>query len=160
MAHHLSATFVRAALVHPTLVYLLAFLVPIAAAYWFFALAPYLRGRPEDMLSSRHVCRPAVPGVLERYDTSGWAMERHLSPFGRWVSQELARQNLSLAELAQRGQLSVDTLISLLYGDTSHCTDSKLLRTIATVLGAGEQQIRRLLRAELSADGETLPWAR
>lgn len=44
-------------------------LIAIAVAYWVYAVVPYRRDRPSNLQSPAHVCRPAVPGVLENWST-------------------------------------------------------------------------------------------
>jgi hypothetical protein len=155
MIHHALLALGRNIQLHPTLVYLIGFHAPIAVAYWLFALLPYRRGQREALLSPWHVARPAVPGVLERYATWEWANEGHLTPFGRWVYEELGCQNLSLADLARRADTDVDALMTLLYARARSGPDRQTIRTLAGLLGAGENQIDRLLRAELTAEAET-----
>jgi hypothetical protein len=138
-------------------VFLLVFVLPIALGYWFFAVAPYLRGRADDLLSPWHVRRPAVPGVLERYAAWEWANESRLTPFGHWLFEELERQHLSLTELARRAGVDRDALLSLLYTNARRSTDLALIRSLAALLGAGEYQIQRLLRAEVTAEAESNP---
>jgi hypothetical protein len=139
---------------HPALACLLAFVAPIAVAYWRFALLPYRRGERSALLSPRHVAQPAIPGVLERYASWEWVNEGHLTLFGRWVYDELARQGLSLAELARRAGTDVDAVMPLLYVQTGARPDPATIRTLAEHLGAGEHQIDRLVRAELTAEAE------
>src|SRR5207249_4637063 len=134
---------------HPTLASLIVFVAPIAVAYWRCALLPYRRGQRASLLSPWHVARPAVPGVLERYASWEWVQEGHLTPFGRWVYEELGRQNLSLADLARRAGTDPDALMTLLYARVGTGSDAQAVRTLAELLGAGEHQIDRLLRAEL-----------
>src|SRR6476660_5501720 len=90
---------------HPYLTYVLGFLAPIAGAYWLFSLQPYVGPRTERLLSPWHIRRPSVPGVLERYATWEWVAESSLTPFGRWLFQELARQELTLPDLLRQAGL-------------------------------------------------------
>ena len=73
MVHAILPALGRAIQLHPGWAFLLGFVLPIALAYWFYALAPYRRGRFEHLLSPWHVRRPSVPGVLERSATWEWA---------------------------------------------------------------------------------------
>lgn len=142
---------------HPAVVFLLVFVLPISLAYWFFALLPYYRGRNEELLSPWQVRRPAVPEVLERCATWEWAMESHLTPFGEWVRQELEQQHLTLTELARKADVEPDRLISLLYTHAPRSTDPAMIRALAAALGAREHQIERLVRVEVAADVELNP---
>lgn len=72
MAHGIWPAVGRLLLLHPGWAFVLGFLLPIALAYWSFALAPYCRGWSERLLSPWHVRRPSVPGVLERYAAWEW----------------------------------------------------------------------------------------
>jgi hypothetical protein len=64
------AVLVRVFEQHSAAVSLPLFLLLIAGAYWWYAVAPYRKDRPCDLRAPEHVCRPAVPGVLEN-----WASE-------------------------------------------------------------------------------------
>jgi cbb3-type cytochrome oxidase subunit 3 len=155
MAHDAWLAFGRAIQQHPGLAYLFGFFLPIAGAYWLFALRPYRRGRGQELLSPWQVRRPVIPGVLERYAVWEGASESRLTPFGRWLRQEMDRQNLSFADLARRLDRDVDDLIPVVYRGAGYRIDSETIRTLAVLLGAGEHQIDTLLRAELAASAET-----
>jgi hypothetical protein len=153
MAHGLFQALERVRQLHPALLFLL-FLVPIALAYWSFALRPYVRGRGDALLSPWHVRRPAVPGVLERYAAWEWTQESRLTPFGQWVYRELERRHLSLTGLARQARIERDVLLSLLYADPGRRPDPALIRAVGAVLGAREREIERLLPVEIAADTE------
>jgi hypothetical protein len=154
MAHHLLQSIGRGIQLHPYLTYLLGFLAPIAGAYWLFSVVPYTRPRTERLLSPWHVRRPAVPGVLEHYAAWEWASESHLTPFGRWLFQELAQSNETLSDLLRRAHLEMGAAAPALYADVVTEADPALIRRIATLLGADENQIDRLLQAQLGTNRE------
>jgi hypothetical protein len=56
---------------HSAAISLPLFVIAIAVAYWWYGLMPYRRDRPCEIRSPEHICRPAIPGVLE-YLTTGW----------------------------------------------------------------------------------------
>ncbi len=76
MSHGALLALGRIIRLHPDLTCLIELVAPIAAAYWWYALAPYRRSRLDALRSPRHMSRPAVPGVLEHYATWVWANER------------------------------------------------------------------------------------
>jgi hypothetical protein len=43
------------------------FLIAITVAYWWYGVRPYRRDRLHDLRSPEHICRPAIPGVLEYF---------------------------------------------------------------------------------------------
>jgi hypothetical protein len=144
----------RAVLVHPCATYLLGFLVPIMGAYWLFGLAPYTRSRPERLLSPWHVRRPAVPGVLERYASWEWAAEDQLTPFGRWLLQELERQDETLEALVHRAGLDLRTVAPALYSAADERAAPLLIHRLASLVGAGDEQIQGLQQEQRAALSE------
>jgi len=151
MAAHTLVAVVQVVRLHSGFFLVLGFLASILTAYWIFAVVPYRQGRTQQLLSPWHVARPAVPGVLERYATWEWVQESGLTPFGRWLYMELERQSLSLAEVAERADLSVEDLLALISTTAGHDTDPTMIRALAGLLGAEKPLIERLLRAELAA---------
>lgn len=154
MAHPLLQSIGHSIQLHPYLTYLLGFLAPIAGAYWLFSVSPYTRPRTERLLSPWHVRRPAIPGVLEHYAAWEWANESHLTPFGRWLFEELARQNQTLVDLLRHADLDMEAVVPTLYADAVGETTAAVMRRLATRLGADDDEIDRLLRAERGAGRE------
>jgi hypothetical protein len=141
----------RTVLIHPYLAYLLGFLAPVVGAYWLFGVAPYTRSCPERLLSPWHVRRPSVPGVLERYASWDWAAEDQLTPFGRWLLQELERRDETLEALIRRAGLDLHTVASALYPMAGERADPLVIRRLAALVGAGEDQIQGLQQAQRAA---------
>jgi hypothetical protein len=139
---------------HPYLTYLVGFLAPIAGAYWLFGVVPYTRPRADRLLSPWHIRRPAVPGVLERYATWEWAAESHLTPFGRWLFQEIARQDITLRDLLRSAELELPAVAPALYTSGAGEVDPRIIRRLAASVGADDHQIDRLLRAQRDAGCE------
>jgi hypothetical protein len=139
---------------HPYLTYLFGFLVPVAGAYWLFGVLPYTRPCTDRLLSPWHIRRPAVPGVLERYATWEWAAESHLTPFGRWLFQEIARQDVALLDLLRSAELELPAVAPALYVGGASEVDPEIIRRLAASVGADDHQINRLLRAQREAGCE------
>ena len=144
----------RAIQLHPDLTYLFGFLTPIAGAYWLFSVKPYTRPDVARLLSPWHVRRPAVPGVLERYASWEWAAEDQLTPFGRWLLQELARQDETLSDLLQRADLDMHAVAPVMFAGEGEWADPAVIRRLAALVGADEKQIQWLQRAQQAAGRE------
>lgn len=151
MAHSIVTECGRFLSLHPALAYVCLFLAPVAIAYWRFAAAPYRRCQTELLLTPGRAAQPAVPQILERY--AAWELTRGscLSPFGLWLQEELARQRLSLADMAERSGVELDSLVRILYRNEESASERALLARVAGLLGANEEEIDRLLWAELAA---------
>ena len=155
MAAHVLGAVGQVVRQHMDLFLVLGFLASILTAYWYFGLAPYRQRPSPDLLTPWHVARPAIPGVLVRYAAWEWVHETGLTPFGRWVYQELNRQNLPLVELARRAGMTLDDLVAIVSVGAAHEADAEMIRTLAGLLGAREPLIEQLLRAELAATTRT-----
>jgi hypothetical protein len=154
MAQHTFSWIGRVLLCHPYVTGVIGFLAPIAFAYWLFGVAPYTRARTDRLLSPWPVRRPTVPGVLERYASWEWAAENSLTPFGRWLFEELAQQDRTLFDLARDTGLEIPTVAPALFRNAPWGDDAALVRRLAMGAGADDEQIDRLLRDQWEASRE------